>query len=491
MNKENLKYLSKRLLSYLEKSYKPSFTIQWSISKDNCMIPEINGRKLHSKYYALKEANKYIPLNNTSQKIAIGIGCLYHLINYSADYKIIAISDDPNFTLQLLEKIDISKYFNPDNLIICFYDEIDSYFDYIKYNSIEPIINYTISEIFQENTKSILNYLKNNISPKLLEYNTQRTFGKKWLTNSLNNLRDIKEYSSSPFIVNGKAILICGAGPSLDDNLQKIIQNKKELCIIASDTALPILLSHNILPQAVFTMDASPYSQYHYMEYLNNIRIFIDYTSSIKINKKNTSLLFSNFPLLKTLPIDKSLLPCIDTGFGNIGNTIISFFEKYAKDFPIITTGIDFGFKNKKTYSKSSYLDIYRISKNTYLNSIENIDCFLTYKNRILKKINGWENNVLNETFSNKMDASIISLSDSPFVHCNKIINLNDFLKKQKTKEIEINFNYKELYKLDIKNELLNIPNSSLSKNLLSYKLFSRKKDVISEIKGKIISIFK
>ena len=136
-------------------------------------------------------------------------------------------------------------------------------------------------------------------------------------------------------------------------------------------------------------------------------------------------------------------------------------------------------------------MDIYRISKNTYLNSIENIDCFLTYKNRILKKINGWENNVLNETFSNKMDASIISLSDSPFVHCNKIINLNDFLKKQKTKEIEINFNYKELYKLDIKNELLNIPNSSLSKNLLSYKLFSRKKDVISEIKGKIISIFK
>ncbi len=491
MNINNLKYFSKKLLTYLKTGYTPSFKIHWSISKDNCKIPQINGKILHSKYFALKEATKFINNDNSSQKIAIGIGCLYHLINYSVDHKIIAVSDNPDLTLQLLEEIDLSKYFDSDKLIICFYDEIDIYFDYIKYNSIEPIINYTISEIFQENTKNILSYLKNEISPKLLEYNTQRTFGKKWLTNSLNNLRDIKEFSSTPFTVNAKAILICGAGPSLDDSLEQIIQNKKELCIIASDTALPILLSNNITPKAVFTMDASPYSQYHYIEYLNNIRIFIDYTSSIKINKSNTSLLFSNYPLLDTLPINKSLLPFIDTGFGNIGNTIVSFFEKYTNDFPIITTGIDFGFKNKKTYSKNSYLDIFKFSNNTYFNSIENIDCSLTYKNRILTKINGWENNILNENFSYRMSEKIISLSNSPFIFCNKIIKLNDFLKEEITKKININFNYKELYELDIKNELINISNELLSKYLLSYKLFSRKENVIKEVKQKIISIFK
>lgn len=426
MKKENEKYCSKKLLSL---TMQKDSALEFVKSKDSHAIPIYQKKALHSRYFPLKESEKYTSQSDCAV-IAIGAGGLYHLTAVAKQTSVIAISVRHNLTLQILEEISLDELFPNNNLKIITLEELPETFPFFTCNSYQVILHPVLSTLFTEETNQIVQWIQKNFNPQFTNIKTQKVFGKKWLKNTLLNLSNMKYFNTEPLQIENKAIVICGAGPSLDLSLPLLQKNRSKLYIAAADTALPILVKNKITPDSVFSMDTSPYSAYHFVgTFDKSIRFFKDYTSSLKSESNSISLLFSDFPLLPNCGFSLDSLPRLDTSSGNIGASIIQFFNNYFPGLPLICSGIDFGFYNKIGYSKGNYHENYRLHHASYFSSSEQYEAKLFYRQN-LEYSQSWSRNSQNRYYATQQSLfNCKTLSPSPFIPWEKINN-NDELEK-------------------------------------------------------------
>ena len=328
MIEENKKFLSPEITKALEAS-STAQTISFILSKDKIKVP-CKIKPLHSSYYPLQESKRYESKNPYAQPIAIGLGALFHLIEISKTKKIIAVVSKIPELKAILTELNLNQYFTTSQLILCSINEVKLYFDYINYETFDLILNQHIISTLNIELQPILKTLKKNIATQITEYNTQRKFGNKWLRNSIINLLEIDSSNFTPLPIKSKAILICGAGPSLEMRAKEIKNNRHNLFVVATDSAIPFLSIFKITPDVIFSMDSNEFTKEHFIGTNNNPRIFIDYTAQ-KISNKNTNILFSSYPLIHFfIPIPKPLL--FDSSFGNIGLSAAEYFYKIIGD---------------------------------------------------------------------------------------------------------------------------------------------------------------
>ena len=79
------------------------------------------------------------------------------------------------------------------------------------------------------------------------ETNIAASFSRGYEPFALHNLLDMKG--------NGRAVHICGAGPSIEDTFRSIPAGED---IIAANSAIPFLLDHGVVPRYAMIWDASP-----------------------------------------------------------------------------------------------------------------------------------------------------------------------------------------------------------------------------------------
>ena len=114
-----------------------------------------------------------------------------------------------------------------------------------------------MQNLYTNEIKSLTEKIKQNFNPILLDIKTQKNFGKIWQNNIFKNFKRLfnNEYSFEPLEID-KPILIVGAGPSLEQNIEVIKKNIDNFFVVSSDTSLKILLTHKITPDLVFSFDA-------------------------------------------------------------------------------------------------------------------------------------------------------------------------------------------------------------------------------------------
>ncbi|OHD20841.1 MAG: hypothetical protein A2086_03725 [Spirochaetes bacterium GWD1_27_9] len=429
----NLNFLSKNIIKQLNKieKNKLDFKLDFKISKDNLFVPIFNNISLHSTYFPLKDGDK-VTFSNEKDTIciAIGFGAGYHLVNYcKSGKKIIVIPEDLNLLYLILEKIDLSFFFN-NNLKIILKEDILEYFDFFEYKNYFLLIHPISQNIFKEEILDTIKYLKENLNPILLDINTQKKFGKIWQKNILKNILYLFEnnFDFSPLFIE-KPLLIIGAGPSLDENLTQIKKYRQFFHIASADTAFQILIKHKIIPDSVFTFDAQNYSHLHFVGNNYTFRLFSDFCSPVRLKQIKQTMLFSNHPFInffKSINFNPVFLP---SDSRNIGGSIIDFFKIYFDEVPILTSGIDFAYFKNKNYSNGSYISLYKNINSNYFNTEEQIDANLFYKNNTIKKIDSWSASSLLNEYSNSVNDEVFTISTSPFVNFKKVDSIEQFLK--------------------------------------------------------------
>lgn len=119
---------------------------------------------------------------------------------------------------------------------------------------------------------------------KDVNISTLTRFEKIWTRNFISNLPQLTsmEPIRSLFgICQGKAdVLVCGAGPSLILSLNDIKTYRKNLILIAVDTALMVLWNFGIDPDLVFSVDPQVLNTKYLEGYNGNAKIVFDPTSS-------------------------------------------------------------------------------------------------------------------------------------------------------------------------------------------------------------------
>lgn len=177
-----------------------------------------------------------------------------------------------------------------------------------------------------------------------------------WIKNILTNLK-------SPSFCKpdnaGKPVVVCGAGPSLEESLSLIKSKRDKLYIMAVDTALSPLLKSGITPDIVFALESQ---FYNLGDFYNSRGLNIDLLTDISgyppvcrnMNGRTyffSSQFFEN-KLLNRIS-SKNKIAITIPPLGSVGvaavYTALKLFDSH-----LFLTGLDFSFIPGKSHSKGS-----------------------------------------------------------------------------------------------------------------------------------------
>nr|WP_284149234.1 6-hydroxymethylpterin diphosphokinase MptE-like protein [Leptospira interrogans] len=200
---------------------------------------------------------------------------------------------------------------------------------------------------------------------KDVNISTLTRFEKIWTRNFISNLPQLTsmEPIRSLFgICQGKAdVLVCGAGPSLILSLNDIKTYRKNLILIAVDTALMVLWNFGIDPDLVFSVDPQVLNTKYLEGYNGNAKIVFDPTSSYHSLRlpgkfKNGFFTSSPFPLIRILSSKpEEEIGAVDFG-GSVSTNAVSLAEKMGAR-NILLVGQDLSFPNKLAHCKGAVLE--------------------------------------------------------------------------------------------------------------------------------------
>ena len=436
---------------------------------------------LHSAYEPEKEANALIKEieKDTDLIFIFGIGAGY-LINAVKKLNVSVAVIEPsikffnllidNFKLDKILEDNITFFIGGEDI-----EDIEKFISLTNTKKVKFLITRSYVNLFGEEALFYQSKVLSIVDKKIININTISRFDKLWAYNIASNVAKIStHYGVNKFFDKYKNIpaVIVSAGPSLEKNIIKLKEMKNKALIIAVDTAMKPLFSHNISPHFVITIDPQKKNSKYFrnVDFKDCVLIAESSVDKEAIDSFNGAIYFisSIFPLAKYFMGELGNRGDITTG-GSVSTAAYDFAIRIGAN-PIIMVGLDLSFPNYQTHIKGSYheenffteiykLDSYdsriykvliagnlREEKNIYNEKVWTDSRFDMYKNWYEEQCE--KNNKIN--FYNATEGGII-------INGMENIKLEELIKK--FEDIEINID-KEDRNIERKNEILtNIKN--------------------------------
>ncbi|OEH86735.1 hypothetical protein BHU72_00210 [Desulfuribacillus stibiiarsenatis] len=230
---------------------------------------------IHSKYDPLKEAESLIERSSEEIKqythvLFYGMGLGYHIEYFAKAYPDKRISIyEPNQSVfnAFLNSNSLNKF--PLKNIEFFYIESaesdsNAFLQNLAYQMYEPVMLFVLpsyQQVFPDNIQNFTKCFIEIIRNQKLQYKVQLAFGKRWVINSLFNLRETFNskniFNDTDKYFRNKPVVVVSAGPSLEEeyeNLRYIKENHLAF-IFSVGSAYKALLAQKIIPDAILTYD--------------------------------------------------------------------------------------------------------------------------------------------------------------------------------------------------------------------------------------------
>lgn len=386
---KNLLSLSSRNNNLAMKLSNVNFSnnVKFKQSKKGPIIPIIRidnkEKPLHSTIDPIKEGQRFY--NNSKADgfiIFLGLGAGYHIIPFleqSDITEILIIDKDISIFKTILSNLDLSQFILNRRVKILIDEDLETIKEYLLSNYL-PAVSGNLHILNLRSRFEMENIYFSNIKTGILEllqllsadFSVQSHFGKRWFINTLSNLK--KAQSVKNILLPIRRAVITGAGPSLEVQLPTLIKYKKDSFLIATDTSLPFLLKHKLIPDLVISIDCQHISFHHFLAgFPKNIPLVLDLASPSSLTKQTDNVIFftSGHPFSQFVNKKLRSFPYIDTSGGNVSHAAISLADKLgAKE--IVLFGIDFSYPQGKSYARGTYLYPYFLSRSNRLNPSEN-----------------------------------------------------------------------------------------------------------------------
>jgi len=364
-----------------------SQNVEFKQSKKGPIIPiiKINNREkpLHSTIDPIKEGQRFY--NNSKADgfvIFLGLGAAYHIIpflNQPDITEILIIDKDISIFKSILSNLDLSQFILNRRVKFLIDEDLETIKEYLLSNYL-PAVSGNLHILNLRSRFEMENIYFSNIKTEILEllqllsadFSVQSYFGKRWFINTLSNLK--KAQSVKNTLPPIRRAIITGAGPSLEVQLPTLQKYKKDSFLIATDTSLPFLLKHKLIPDLVISIDCQHISFHHFLAgFPKNIPLVLDLASPSFLTKQTDNIIFftSGHPFSQFVNKNLRSFPYIDTSGGNVSHAAISLADKLgAKE--ILLFGIDFSYPLGKSYARGTYIYPYFLSRSNRFNPSEN-----------------------------------------------------------------------------------------------------------------------
>ncbi len=371
---KNLEYLSNpELRARLDKitldesrkniSYCMTPSNDYLLMKNDVPIDDINNPREAIKQM-LRTSIKN-PMEKNDIIITFGIGLCYLLDEVFNRYpcKIFVYEPDIYLLHFVLNNVDISAHLESGRVFIT--DKIDDITDklassYLSNDRIEIVYLKNYAVVKNKELLQLTQKVYETCKSKLVDINTINKFSKKWLLNTLQNINIIN--NTQAFLLSnleekftGQTALILAAGPSLNENIEKIKANRDKYVIFAVNKVLRVLEHNNIIPDFVVCLDANQINAT-----LTGLEEFCSKTNCIMDLKSDSDILnykfkkifisFSNSDfIVKKLAAYNKFIKSYD--FGGSATTLALVTAIKAGFSKIIFAGLDMAFKDDVIYS--------------------------------------------------------------------------------------------------------------------------------------------
>ena len=331
-----------------------------------------NGKSifLHSAYNPEKEANALInEIKKETEKdldlvFIFGIGAGY-LINAFKKLNINIAVIEPsikffnllidNFKLDKILEDNITFFIGGDDI-----EDIEKFISLTNTKKVKFFITRSYATLFNEEALFYQQKVLSIVDKKIININTISRFDKLWAYNIASNVAKIStHYGVNKFFDKYKNIpaVIVSAGPSLEKNIRKLKEIKNKALIIAVDTAMKPLFSHNISPHFIITIDPQKKNSKYFrnVNFKESVLIAESSVDKEAIDSFNGAIYFINsiFPLAKYFMEELGDRGDITTG-GSVSTAAYDFAIRIGAN-PIIMIGLDLSFPNYQTHIKGSY----------------------------------------------------------------------------------------------------------------------------------------
>ena len=431
-------------------------------SKTGFEIPVFsNNKPMHSKYDPIKEAQTIIQsVSKSDFYIILGLGSGFIpkiLKENQPDCNMIIIENSVKDIEFLLTGIKGLKDFISENkIILTTISQIETalkqYFLPIFYNSLSVIeVRSWMTELNEECT-NLINQINHTLDEILRDYSTQVHFGKIWQKNIIDNLKLFTPVK--PSFNTKKTAYIIGAGPSLDEKIQEIKENIKNICIISTDTAYSTLKKNNINPDVICSLDGQLLSLEHFKNNLNPLPLFVfdlqaNSSAAKKIKKEKGNILFtkSNHPLVSYCDFNNSF-NFLYSGSGTVTIMAIDLALKAGfKTIKII--GADFSYPYNKPYAKGTYLDSVYNEKSLRINTSQTNYAGLMYKTELIFNDFGIKTTKLLQSYKNSFE-NWIQNQNLSFDYHDSIYTINNNNPENNFKETSFSY---DTFSVKLKND--------------------------------------
>ena len=366
-----------------------------------------NGSALHSKENAKEEAQKIVDKiedleDKNSIRIVWGLGLGYLADEFIQRSKGAVIIYEANLEILrgVFEILEFSENLAKNNVFITNkLHKLLEYTDFLSDKETKITVSFLSSyfQLFKEDIYKTAQIVERTRGEKQANINTINKIAPKAALNTFANLDKIIKtplVKSLKDIYKGKCALIASSGPSLEENIETIKNNRGKFILFAVGPSLKLLDKHGIKPD--FLCVVEPIDTSGQLEGIDTSSVNLifepfsnPYLWDLKI--KNRFLFFSkdnflNDWLSRILNIDISNLKTIGTvSYCALSSAAIMGFEK------IILCGQNLAFKDGKCYAKGSAYEDLECLLNPDTNKYEiKAKDFEKYKKRLLgsKKLN-------------------------------------------------------------------------------------------------------
>ena len=335
---------------------------------------------LHSKYNPVREAESF------AQNVGVG-GSFFVILGISGGYhiekllekfpasKIIAVERDEN-DINFLFQISLVKKLSCDKRVVF------SLLENLEENLLalyKPALHGNLimlslrqwENLFPETAETARKKINSAIKLLAQDFSVQSHFGKIWQKNILSNLSlaektrnfiDVKKALSSK---NQKTAAIIAAGPSLDENIAELKENREKYFVIATDTAFSALTKQGIESDAVVSIDGQEVSHEHFMEsggektlYVFDLCASASSVQKILSKTKNVVLAETGHPLSQYASFfeGKENFVHLEAGSGTVTIAAASLAKKLGFS-DIRFFGADFAYVGGRPYARGTYLE--------------------------------------------------------------------------------------------------------------------------------------
>lgn len=366
-----------RAVSHSDGSF---FSVKIEDAKNGLKTLLINDKYVHSKFKPESDGDG-TEFNSKSLIAVFGLGLGYHVRNIlkSNPESIIVVFEPLDEIFNLKEKC-LPDLADNDRVVIvndCQAGYLFSLLEKFFSNSFVRLKTYshrTYASIMQSSEADFFSNISKVYKMFIQNIMTESNFIPLWFKNTVYNLvKSGRLVSIKNINMERNTAVVCGAGPTLKDNIPFMKQNRRNLTIFASDTALIPLADSGIEPDVVVSLDGQHYSIEDFVVSSNSLFIFDILAMPSLRNIKSEKILTTHSYKDNSFPAwffnKLSISPeSINTG-GTVSDYTLDIAVKSGFK-RIILAGYDLSFPGNITHTNSSPYHKRLIRQTDYYNTI-------------------------------------------------------------------------------------------------------------------------